>query len=47
MKEKTGKQQRRKYDAEFKPPVLQMILNGGPVKEVAESLGLGEKLIYR
>ncbi len=47
MKEKKGKEQRRKYDAEFKQQVLQMIANGRPVREVAESLGIGENLIYR
>ncbi len=46
MKEKK-KAQRRKYDAEFKQQVLQMIGNGRPVREVAESLGIGENLIYR
>ena len=47
MKEKKSKEQRRKYDAEFKQQVLQIIANGRPVKEVAESLGIGENLIYR
>lgn len=47
MKEKTGKAQRRKYDTEFKQQVLQMISNGRSVREVAESLGMGENLIYR
>ncbi len=47
MKEKTGKEVRRKYDADFKEQVLQMISNGRPVREVAESLGIGENLIYR
>jgi len=48
MKEKKIKEQgRRKYDADFKQQVLQMIANGRRVKEVAESLGIGENLIYR
>ncbi len=47
MKEKKSKAQRRKYDAEFKQQVLQMIANGRSVREVAESLGIGENLIYR
>lgn len=48
MKEKKIKDQpRRKYDADFKQQVLQMIVNGRPVREVAESLGIGENLIYR
>jgi transposase len=47
MKEKKSKQARRKYDVDFKQQVLQMISNGRPVREVAESLGIGENLIYR
>ncbi len=48
MKEKKIKEQaRRKYDSDFKQQVLQMIANGRPVREVAESLGIGENLIYR
>jgi transposase len=47
MKEKKNKVQRRKYDTEFKQQVLQMISNGRSVREVAESLGIGENLIYK
>lgn len=47
MREKKIKDHRRKYDADFKQQVLQMIANGRPVREVAESLGIGENLIYR
>lgn len=45
-RDEKNKEQRRKYDTEFKQQVLQMISNGRPVKEVAESLGIGENLIY-
>ena len=38
---------RRKYDTSFKEEVLKMVLNGRPVNEVAQSLGIGENLIYR
>lgn len=38
---------RRKYDATFKQEVLKMIDNGRSVSEVAQSLGIGENLIYR
>ncbi len=38
---------RRKYDASFKQEVLEMIYNGRPVSEVAQSLGIGENIIYR
>src|SRR3954452_25191175 len=50
MKEKNtaaGGVKRRKYDASFKQEVLQMVLNGRPVSEVAQSLGIGENIIYR
>lgn len=47
MKENKIKEHRRKYDTEFKQQVLQMISNGRPVREVAESLGIGENVIYR
>jgi len=42
-----GGVKRRKYDASFKQEVLQMIYNGRPVSEVAQSLGIGENIIYR
>lgn len=43
----TGGIKRRKYDALFKEEVLRMVLNGRPVNEVAQSLGIGENLIYK
>jgi transposase len=42
-----GGVKRRKYDASFKQEVLQMVSNGRPVSEVAQSLGIGENIIYR
>lgn len=50
MKEKTtagGGAKRRKYDASFREEVMRMVLNGRPVSEVAQSLGIGENLIYK
>lgn len=47
MKEKTGTSKRRKYDASFKQEVLKMISTGRPVNEIAQSLGIGENLIYK
>jgi transposase len=38
---------RRKYDASFKEEVLKMVFNGRPIREVAESLGIGENLIHK
>jgi transposase len=47
MKEKTTGAKCRKYDASFKEEVLKMVSTGHPVSEVAQSLGIGEKLIYK
>jgi len=47
MKEKSTGAKRRKYDASFKEEVLKMVFNGRAVSEVAQSLGVGENLIYR
>ena len=47
MKEKVSSGKRRKYDASFREEVVKMVLSGRPVTEVAQSLGIGENLIYR
>ena len=47
MKEKTTGVKRRKYDASFKEEVLRMVAAGRPASEVAQSLGIGENLIYK
>ena len=47
MKEKTTSPKRRRYDADFKEEVLQTVFSGRPVNEIAQSLGIGENLIYR
>lgn len=47
MKEKNSIGKRRKYDASFREEVVKMVLSGRPVTEVAQSLGIGENLIYR
>lgn len=47
MEKKKEGSGRRNYDSEFKEEVLKMISNGRPVREVSESSGLGENLIYR
>jgi len=47
MKEKSTGAKRRKYDASFKEEVLRMVYHGRPVNEVAQSLGIGENLIYK
>ena len=38
---------RRKYDADLKARVLEMIANGQPVTQVAQASGIGENLIYK
>lgn len=47
MKEKTQGTKRRKYDTSFKEEVLRMVAAGRPTSEVAQSLGIGENLIYK
>ncbi len=47
MKEKAVRMKRRKYDAGFKQEVLKMVSSGRPVNEIAQSLGIGENLIYK
>jgi len=47
MKEKAITSKRRKYDAAFKQEVLNIVYDGRPVIEVAQSLCIGESLIYK
>ena len=47
MQGKKTVKHRRKYDAEFKDEVIKMALNGRPVRDIAESLGISEALIYK
>ena len=47
MKEKTRGVKRRKYNASFKEEVLGTVSAGRPASEVAQSLGIGENLIYK
>jgi|ERR1700709_1673966 transposase len=46
MDPKKAKTNRRKYDADFKNEVLKMVESGRPVPEIAQSLGIGNNLIY-
>jgi transposase len=46
MDPKKAKANRRKYDADFKNEVLKMVESGRPVPEIAQSLGIGNNLIY-
>ncbi len=46
MDPKKPKENRRRYDADFKNEVLKMVESGRPVPEIAQSLGIGNNLIY-
>lgn len=46
MDPKKAKESRRKYDSDFKKEVLKMVESGRPVPEIAQSLGIGNNLIY-
>jgi transposase len=46
MDPKKAKENRRKYDSAFKNEVLKMVESGRPVPEIAQSLGIGNNLIY-
>jgi len=46
MDSKKTKESRRKYDSDFKSEVLKMVESGRPVPEIAQSLGIGNNLIY-
>ena len=46
MDPKKPKENRRRYDADFKNEVLKMVESGRPVPEIAQSLGIGGNLIY-
>lgn len=47
MKEKSNSSNGGKYDVFFREEVVTMVLTSRPVVEVAQSLGIGENLIYR
>ena len=46
MDPKKPKENRRRYDADFKNEVLKMVESRRPVPEIAQSLGIGNNLIY-
>lgn len=41
------KQTYRKYDSDFKSEALQLVRSGRSVSDVAQSLGIGENLLYK
>jgi transposase len=47
MTTKKTKKTRRKYDATFKAEVIKMVSSGRSVSDVAESMGIGENLVYQ
>lgn len=47
MKEPQTVKTRRSYDADFKQEVTRMLVSGRSTKEVSESFGIAENLLYR
>ena len=47
MSETNNHRNRRKYDPAFKADVLKMVESGRPIREIAQSLGISENLIYQ
>lgn len=47
MTTKKTKKTRRKYDATFKAEVIKMVSSGRSVSDVAQSMGIGENLVYQ
>ncbi|WP_072366570.1 transposase [Chitinophaga sancti] len=45
--EKRQKKTRRKHDATFKAEVIKMVSSGRSVSDVAQSMGIGENLVYQ
>jgi transposase len=41
------KQKRRSYDADFKASTLRLVAEGRTIADVARSLGLNERLVYK
>lgn len=38
---------RRSYDADFKSEILKLLVSGKKVKEISETFGIAENLLYR
>ena len=47
MKARRTTEVRRKYDSRFREEVVRMVLNGRPVREISQTLRIGENLIYK
>ncbi|MHA4740610.1 transposase [Dyadobacter sp. MSC1_007] len=47
MKEAKTVKTRRSYDSDFKQEVTRMLVSGRSTKEVSESFGIAENLLYR
>lgn len=47
MKESPKVKTRRSYDADFKQEVTRMLVSGRSAKEISESFGIAENLLYR
>jgi transposase len=47
LKAKRTTEGRRKYDTSFREEVVRMILSGRPIREISQTLRIGENLIYK
>jgi transposase len=47
MKDQKLVKTRRSYDAEFKQEVARMLASGRSAKEISETFGIAENLLYR
>jgi transposase len=47
MKEQKNSKQRRSYEPDFKDEILKMLVSGRKVREVSQTFGITENLLYR
>jgi transposase len=47
MENRTGVKSRRSYDADFKQELITMLMSGRSARELSQSFGIAENLLYR
>ncbi|WP_353718750.1 transposase [Dyadobacter sp. 676] len=47
MENRTGVKSRRSYDADFKQELTTMLVSGRSARELSQSFGIAENLLYR
>jgi transposase len=47
MRDQKNSKQRRSYEPEFKGEILKMLVSGRKVREVSQTFGIAENLLYR